>query len=365
MDLEKKIELITREPTEEILTNGELRHLLETNDKPIAYNGFEPSGPMHLGTGLICAYKMKDLIEAGVQFKAYLATWHALINDKLNGDINLINKAADHFKHGWLSLGVPEKKIEFLYADKEYDNKEYWYEVVNIAKKMTVNRGIRTLEILGREAGKTGNMEIAKLLYTPMQVADVFHFNIDICQLGTDQRKANVVAREVSEKLGHHKPVCVHHHLLQGLTQPPIWPIPEGEEGKKAISAAKMSKSKPETAIFIYDEPEDIKKKMRKAFCPEKVIDHNPVIDMCKHIIFREYDTITIERPSKFGGNLELQNFEELKKIYSEGKLHPLDLKNMVADKLSDILAPTREYFKKNKEAREGKELVYQSKITR
>lgn len=44
MDIETKLELIKRPPTEEIITEEDLRQLLETKEHPIAYNGFEPSG---------------------------------------------------------------------------------------------------------------------------------------------------------------------------------------------------------------------------------------------------------------------------------------------------------------------------------
>lgn len=44
MDLEKRIELITRAPTEEVITMEDLKKLLETKDIITAYDGFEPSG---------------------------------------------------------------------------------------------------------------------------------------------------------------------------------------------------------------------------------------------------------------------------------------------------------------------------------
>ena len=45
--------------------------------------------------------------------------------------------------------------------------------------------------------------------------------------------------------------------------------------------------------------------------------------------IAANYPEIKIERPLKFGGNLTL-TYNELVKIYTDGKLHPLDLKNAV-----------------------------------
>lgn len=362
MDIETKIELICKPPTEEVLTPEDLRQLLEKEEHPVAYDGWEPSGLVHLGTGNICAYKMKDFAQAGIHFKAYLSTWHAWLNNKLGGDLKLIRKAADLFKHSWIALGVPKDKIEFIYSDELYDDLTYWEKTIKIAKNLTLARTTRTLEIAGRK--ETEAHYVSDYLYTPMQVADIFHLEAKICQLGIDQRKANVVARELGEKLGYWKPVCVHHHLLQGLEKPKMWPIPQGEE-KEVLATAKMSKSKPETCIFIYDTPEEIKQKTIRAFCPEKTIEFNPIIDICKHIIFREKQSFRIERPTKFGGTIEYTNFQELEQAYRKGTLHPQDLKNGVAEELAKTLEPVRRYFENNKEAKEILATIKNANVTR
>jgi tyrosyl-tRNA synthetase len=362
VDIEKRIELICRPPAEEIVTPEDLRHLLETEEHPIAYNGWEPSGLAHLGTGVICAYKMKDFAEAGIHFKAFLATWHAYLNNKLGGDLTLIKKAADLFRHSWIALGVPADKVEFVYSDVLYDDLDYWAKTMAIAKNLTIARTTRTLEIAGRK--DTDARYVSDFLYTPMQVADIFHMKVKICQLGMDQRKANMVGREVGEKMGYWKPVCVHHHLLQGLEKPGVWPIPEGQE-KEAIASAKMSKSKPDTCIFIYDTPVEIKQKLSKAFCPEKTVKFNPIMDICKYIIFRENPAFIIERPAKFGGNIQFENFDQLASEYIEGKLHPMDLKNGVAEQLGKILEPVRQYFSNHKEAQDCLDAIRKAKVTR
>lgn len=362
MDIETRIELICKPPTEEILTPEDLKRLLETEEHPIAYDGWEPSGLVHLGTGVICAYKIKDFVEAGIRYKAYLSTWHAWLNNKLGGDLETIRKAANLFKHSWLALGVPKDKVEFIYSDELYADLDYWAKTIRIAKNLTIARGRRTLEIAGRK--ETEAKMVSDFLYTPMQVADIFQMQVKICQLGIDQRKANVVARELGEKLGFWKPVCVHHHLLQGLEKPGVWPIPEGQE-KEALSSAKMSKSKPETCIFIYDTPEEIRQKMSRAFCPERTVQFNPVLDIAKHIIFREIPVFKIERPAKFGGPTEFQSYQELETAFVHGKLHPQDLKNSVAEELIKILEPARAYFKNNVEARNCLNAIKDAKITR
>jgi tyrosyl-tRNA synthetase len=362
LDIEKRIELICRLPTEEVVTPEDIRAILEVEEHPVAYNGFEPSGLVHLGTGVICAYKMKDFTEAGVHFKVFLATWHAYLNNKLGGDLQLIRKAADLFRHSWIALGVPADKVEFIYSDELYDDLSFWAKTMNIAKNMTIARTTRTLEIAGRKEGEAHY--VSDFLYTPMQVADIFQLKVKICQLGMDQRKANMVAREIGEKLGYWKPGCVHHHLLQGLEKPTVWPIPEGQE-KEAVASAKMSKSKPQTCIFIYDTPEEIKQKMNRAFCPERTVKFNPILDIAKYIVFREKQTFSIQRPEKFGGNITFESFQQLEDTYAEGKLHPMDLKNGVANELGNILEPVRRYFANNQEAKDCLEVVRQAKITR
>jgi tyrosyl-tRNA synthetase len=70
---------------------------------------------------------------------------------------------------------------------------------------------------------------------------------------------------------------------------------------------------------------------------------------MAEYLVLRERP-MKIERPAKFGGDLEIPDAAALRTVYSEGKLHPMDLKNSVARELITMLAPCREYFAKNKE---------------
>jgi tyrosyl-tRNA synthetase len=298
---------------------------------------------------------MCDLIKAGLKFKAYLASWHAWINEKLGGDLEKIRLAAKHFMHSWIACGVDKKKVEFIFADDAYRDPDYWAKVVLIAKRLTVARVRRTLEIMGRRAPEA--KKVADFMYTPMQVADIFHFGIDICQLGMDQRKANVVAREIGPGLGFWKPVCVHHHLLAGLVKPQRLGFVENARLDLAISS-KMSKSKPWTCIFIYDSPADIKSKIMRAWCPAKETGWNPVLEIAKYIIFRERDEFIVKRAAKYGGPAEFHSYEELESSFRKGALHPQDLKSAVAAELTEILKPVRRYFRKNKEAKKGLEVV-------
>ncbi|MEM0480745.1 MAG: tyrosine--tRNA ligase [Candidatus Aenigmatarchaeota archaeon] len=366
MDIEKRLELIKRPPTEEIITEKELIELLETKDKIVAYDGFEPSGLMHLGSGILRAIKLQDFLDAKIDFILYIADWFAYLNNKFGGNMELIRKAGEYFIEGWKACGVDINKVKIVWNSELIKDVEYWETFLKISRLITLKRVLRAVTIAGRTEAEV--KEPSLIIYPLMQATDIFMLNdkkgIDICQLGLDQRKVNMLAREIAEALGRKKPVAVHHHLLIGLQGPTkMKSFDENEKISEQISF-KMSKSIPKSAIFIHDSEEEVKEKIRDAYCPPKQIENNPIIEIFKYIIFRKFDSVIIKREEKYGGNIEIQNYEELEKLYSEGKIHPLDLKNACAEYLNLILEPIRKHFEKGK-ARELYEIVKNAQITR
>ncbi|MEW6069926.1 MAG: tyrosine--tRNA ligase [Candidatus Thermoplasmatota archaeon] len=327
---EQKIALVTKNITE-ILTLEELEKLIDENPKPKAYVGIEPSGLMHIGQGIICAQKAKDLAEAGFEVVILLADWHAFINDKLGGSLENIKICAEYVKDCFLALGVDRKKTKFVYVSELVKKDSYWEKVLRISKCFSLARMKRAMTIMGRKE-EEAELDTSKIIYPAMQCADIFELNIDLAFGGLDQRKAHVLAREVSDKLGWNKFVALHTPILPGLQA----------KGEEDIIEQKMSKSKPETCIFIHDGKEEMKKKILSAYCPPKDITNNPVIDICSYLLFPAYEKIRFER--KDASALEV-NLEDLLKFYSKGELHPLDLKLGVAEKLYELLAPVRKYF--------------------
>ena len=360
MDIESRLELV-RNVGEEIITMEELEELLKSKDHPVAYDGFEPSGLAHLPFGIFRPMLLRDMQKAGIRFKLLLADSFAWINNKMGGDPEKIRKVGEYFIEVWKAGGVED--VEYVWASDLMADREYWKKVILIAKNTTLNRATRALTIMGRKEGEL--TETAQYFYPMMQTADIFQLKADICQLGLDQRRANILAREVGPKLGWHKPVVVSHHMLMGLEG---IKEPEGyEENRKLDSeiSSKMSKSKPGTCIFVHDSAEEIRKKISKAYCPEKVVEGNPVLEYAKYLVFRKYDTMKIERPEKFGGSVEFQDYRELEAAFRNGMLHPMDLKSGVADYMDRMILPIREHFEKNKKAGELFEFVKTQQVTR
>lgn len=344
MDLEKRLDLI-QEVGEEVITEEDLRQLLETKNNPIAYDGFEPSGKIHIAQGILRAINVNKMTKAGCEFKMWVADWHAWANNKLGGDLEKIQKAGDYMLEVWKVAGMDLGKVSFPRASDVVSDKEYWKKVMQIATKTSLKRAIRCGQIMGRN--ETEVLQSSQILYPCMQAADIFHLDVDIAQLGMDQRKVNVLARELAPKLGFKKPVAVHHHMLLGLTE-----IKTSAQGIDRTVELKMSKSNPNSAIFMTDSKEDVEKKMNKAFCPEKVVEDNPILDYCRNIVFESFKEMNIERSSKFGGDVSFENYAYLENAFVKGDLHPADLKNATAGYINKLLEPVRNHFEKNAKAK-------------
>ena len=218
LSLEERLNLI-KQVGEEIIGEEELKKLLQNNQPLVAYDGFEPSGQIHIAQGLLRAINVNKMIQAGIHFKMWVADWHALANNKMGGDLEKIQTVGRYFIEVWKASGMNLDKVEFLWASEIVKNPDYWKLVLQIAKTNSLRRFIRTAEIMGR-AESLDNLTAANILYSCMQTADIFYLKANITQLGMDQRKVNVLAREIGPQLGFWKPVVVSHHMLMGLGKP-------------------------------------------------------------------------------------------------------------------------------------------------
>ncbi len=331
MQPEERYKLIARN-TEEIVTPEELMALLASETTPRGYIGFEPSGLVHIGW-MVCAQKIRNFVDAGFEFIIFFADWHAYINDKLGGNIQNIRVCAEYMKDCFEALGVPRDKVKFVLASDIMDDIDYWEMVIKTGKSASLSRVKRALSIMGRTEDEA-ELDSSKFIYPLLQATDIFMLKVDLAYAGMDQRKAHMLAREGAEKMGLKKPVAVHTPLIPGL---------KGGNRMDPL-ASKMSKSDPDSGILIHDSPEEIKRKIGKAFCPPEA-EGNPILAIADFVIFEHIETLEIKRPEKFGGNVSYLSYADVETAYLAGKLHPMDLKNAVAESLSAILGPTREYF--------------------
>ncbi len=375
MTVEEKIHLISRN-CQELLTEEDLKKLIESGTELSHYIGFEISGLIHLGTGLMSMGKIADFLKAGVKCKILLADFHSYLNNKLGGNWENIRVATEgYFKQGLIAslkcFGVDESQVEFITGKELYENNLiHWETFMEVGKNVTLSRNLRSISIMGKTQGT--DVSMATLFYPPLQVADIFTLRANIAHAGMDQRKAHVIAKDVAKKLTINplknakgeiiSPIAIHQNLIAGLTGPDK----DIKQDKKAVEngqeiaieeSLKMSKSKPNSAIFIHDTPEEIREKIKKAYAPPQEIEFNPLINWVQTLVFwgEKTGNFKIARPEKFGGDIVYTEVDQLIEDYKSGKLFPLDLKNGLADWLIEKLEPARKHFERP-EVKEGLE---------
>jgi len=450
MDIDQRMDLVLK-GAEEIVTEKEIKDILEKKKNPKAYVGYEPSGYVHIGW-LIITKKIEELIEAGFVVDILLADWHAFINDKFGGDLKKIKACGDYFIDCYKAYGLEDAigsgKLKFIWASDMADSADYWEKVLRIAKSATLSRVRRAMTIMGRKESE-GDLDSSKFLYPAMQAADIFDLKVDLAIGGMDQRHAHMLARDAADKLGWKKPTALHTPLLSSLSKSGRMEMITGPTGgldhdalanridddlkvlvenetlsedtrdllsgmlkmdpekrhsalevliagkrrvggkttilsvlnkeeyngdlvfdsdelhklNKTLNVArkelfgylgieddndenvKMSKSDPDSGIYLHDGEDDIRRKIKKAWCPEGVPD-NPVMEICKTIIFPYNGEVKITRPEKWGGDLHFKTYEALRATFTKKQLHPADLKKEVANQMVEILGKYRKYFK-------------------
>eukprot|EP00392_Amoebophrya_sp_AT5.2_P004962 g4971.t1 len=351
------------------------------------------------------------------------------MNNKMGGDLEKIRDVGKYLIAVWEATGMNMERVEFHWTSDaiEKSAKEYWTQVdkfnllwasfVNVFSSFAAMLDISRLSTLwrikkcGMIMGRKDEEALsgAQILYPIMQCTDIFFLGADICQLGVDQRKVNMLAREYCALAGRaRKPIILSHHMLYGLF--------EGQE--------KMSKSDPDSAIFMEDTEEDVRRKISKAYCPAKptaetllkkqkleeekkskeqqaakeqatvskkaakkaakfggdadkpgaaadnaaeleddsmqlVFDalKNPIIDYIQHIIFAD----PAAEPLEIGGE-KYSSAEAIKDDFVGGKISERDLKEAVITRVNILLQSVRKTFQENPEARAKLELVEQHK---
>ncbi len=316
MDTEERLRLSVRN-VEEVVTEKELRELIESGERLRAYVGYEPSGEIHLGH-MMTVNKLMDLQQAGFEIVVLLADVHAYLNEK--GDFEEIKRVAEYNRAAFISLGLDESRARFVLGSEYQLESNYILDVLKMARMTTINRARRSMDEVSR---RKEDPMVSQMVYPLMQALDIAHLGVTVAVGGMDQRKIHMLARENLPKLGYHIPVCLHTPILLGL---------DGE---------KMSSSKG-NYISVRDDEQTVEKKIRKAFCPEKQVKDNPVMDIMRYHIFPRFEKIVIERDARFGGDVEYGGFDELARDYSAGNLHPLDLKQGAARYLNTLLDNAR-----------------------
>ena len=311
-----RLELVKRN-VQEIVTEEELEELLNRKEVPCAYVGYEPSGKIHMGH-VLTVNKLIDLQKAGFKVTVLLADVHAYLNRK--GTLEEVRKVADYNRRCFVALGLDEKKTDFVYGSDYQFGAEYMLNVLKLSRAVTLNRARRSMDEVGRAMD---DPTVSQMVYPLMQAVDIAMLKVDVAVGGIDQRKIHMLARENLKSIGFKTPVCIHTPILIGL------------------DGTKMSSSK-DNFISVDDTGEEIHRKFKKAYCKIGDLENNPILAILRYHIFPRYETVVIERPEKFGGNLIYTSYYEMENDFVAENVHPMDLKNAAAKYIDQILESVR-----------------------
>ncbi|KAK9997357.1 hypothetical protein SO802_022043 [Lithocarpus litseifolius] len=254
----------------------------------------------HKGSQLVCTMMSLRMMPRSLLPRPNITRGleNAKLSENMRGDLKKIEVVGRYLIEIWKAVGmdIDGGKVEFLWFSKEINSRahEYWPLAMDIARRNTVSRITRCCQIMGRSDKE--KLTAAQIFYPCMQCANVFFLKADICQLGMDQRKVNVLAGEFNEDVKRKKkPIILSHHMLPGLQK--------GQE--------KMLKSDPLSSIFMEDDEAEVNLKIKKAYSPPDIVEGNPCLEYVKYLILPWFKKFVIKRSAENDGdNLEdLFNF--------------------------------------------------------
>lgn len=320
MEVQEKLKLIKRNIAE-IIGEGELIKLLEEKKEPSCYIGTAPTGIPHVGY-FMWGLKVADLLNTGFKVKILLADLHAALDNTpwevLEERYEFYSKIIPLMIE---AMGADISKLEFVKGSSFQMKPEYIMDIF----KMSSITSVHDCHKAASEVVKLGKSpKLSGYIYPLMQALDEEYLKVDMQLGGLDQRKIMVLAREKLPQIGYNKRIELLNPLIPGLI------------GEKMSSSVESSK------IGLLDTQKQIKKKMNEADFEEGNPD-NGIMAFYKNIIFelknKFNESLIINRPEKFGGNLEFKNFEELKKAVIEKTIHPLDVKMGCAEEITKMLS--------------------------
>ncbi|CUU06683.1 tryptophanyl-tRNA synthetase [Candidatus Kryptobacter tengchongensis] len=280
----------------------------------VVLSGMRPTGKLHLG-------HLVGVLENWVKLQKehncffLIADYHALTT---NVDTSEIYQNSIEMLIDWLASGVdPNLSPVFRQSQiKEHAELHLIFSMLisvsRLERNPTLKEQVRDLQLDSITYGHLG--------YPVLQAADILLYKGELVPVGEDQLPHLEITRDIAKRFNQ--------------VYAPVFPEPEplltefarlpGLDGKR------MSKSLGNT-ILISDPPDEIKKKMKKAFTdPQKIYKGDPGRpDIC--LVFTYH--------KKFNPD----EVQEIRKGCESGQLGCVECKSKCAEKIIEFLKPIHE----------------------
>jgi tyrosyl-tRNA synthetase len=95
LTLDVRMDLV-RSFAQEVIQEDELRCIFANKLNPVAYDGFEPSGRMHIAQGVMKALNVNKLTKCGVRFKFWCGQHSLWMRSEISGSFRCCSDWAPH-----------------------------------------------------------------------------------------------------------------------------------------------------------------------------------------------------------------------------------------------------------------------------
>jgi len=297
------------------------------------YTGRGPSGSMHVGH--LIPFIMTKWFQEVFNVNVYIMiTDDEKFLDEEKMSLDEVRRWAYENILDIIAVGFDPDKT-FIFLDTEYIRNMYPL-AIKIAKKINLN-------LVRSVFGFSGDTNIGLTFYPALQIVPtMFEKKRCLIPAAIDQDPYWRIQRDLAEGFGYYKAAAIHSKFLPPLT---------GFEGK-------MSTSRPETAIFLHDDPKTVRRKiMRYAFSGgqptielHRKLGGNPDIDVSFQWLYMLFEP-------------DDKRIKEIEEDYRSGRLLTGELKEILIERLNDFLEQHRQ------RREEAKELVhifkYEGKLAR
>jgi tryptophanyl-tRNA synthetase len=225
---------------------------METKQR--VFSGIQPSGTSHLGTYLGA---LKNFVALQNDYETFycIVDLHALTTPR---DPKVLRSSVREIAAIYLAAGLDPSKAVIFRQSSVGEHAELSWLLSCVAKVGELSRMTQFKDKTQR--GGTEAASVGLYAYPVLQAADILLYNAHLVPVGEDQRQHLELARTLARRFNH----------LYGETfVVPEVMIPKTGARIMALDepTAKMSKSRPTPGgyISLLDEPDDIRRKIRRA----------------------------------------------------------------------------------------------------
>jgi tryptophanyl-tRNA synthetase len=274
--------------------------------KPVLVSGIQPTGKLHIGNflgSLKNFVTLQDLDEYQCFF--FVADLHSLSEnfDPKEKMDQIQNVAADY-----LASGLDPKKSIIFQQSQVPAHSELAILLNNFAP---IGEMKRMTQFKDKSESQSENVNMGLFDYPVLMAADVFLYNAAVVPIGEDQTQhlelARTLARRFNARFGETfiepKPILTEAKRIMSLDNP----------------MKKMSKSRPQGCLFLDDDPDTVREKVKRAVTDSgNEIQYNPEHKPALSNLVQIYSAITNRRIDEIEKEFKGKGYGDFKKGLAE-----------------------------------------------